>query len=206
MAPALAALIAPAHTAVLTMEMQRGVSGDLAMMAELADLMAADGVIEAIAAIAGSARSHGVRVVHCTVETRPDGAGRADNCRLLAATAAGADAMTAGSAPAEVVPEIGVTADDIVLARLHGLTPFTGTSLDQILRNLSVTTVVATGNSLNVGVLGMVISAVDLGYQVVVPRDAVAGLPRDYAEAVLTNTIGLLATVTTSAELIDAWS
>ena len=44
-----------------------------------------------------------------------------------------------------------------------------------------MTTVVAIGVSLNVGVLGLVLSAVDLGYQVVVPTDAVAGVPEAYA-------------------------
>ena len=94
---------------------------------------------------------------------------------------------------------------DLVVSRLHGLTPFTGTSLDQLLRNLDITTVVATGASVNVGVLGLVLSAVDLGYQVVVPTDAVAGIPTDYADAVLANTVSLLATLTTSAELVAAW-
>ena len=41
-----------------------------------------------------------------------------------------------------------------------------------------MTTVVATGVSVNLGVLGLAIEACNLGYQVVVPRDAVAGHPR----------------------------
>ena len=86
------------------------------------------------------------------------------------------------------------------------MTPFTSTALDQMLRNMGVTTVVATGNSVNIGVLGLVMSAVDLGYQVVVPRDAVAGVPVSYANAVLDNTITMLATVTTTNDLIAAWS
>jgi biuret amidohydrolase len=39
----------------------------------------------------------------------------------------------------------------------------------------------------------------------VVPRDAVAGVPKAYADAVLDNTIGLLATVCTTDELLKAW-
>ena len=35
------------------------------------------------------------------------------------------------------------------------MTPFTSTSLDQILRNLGIRTVVATGVSVNLGVFGM---------------------------------------------------
>jgi hypothetical protein len=40
---------------------------------------------------------------------------------------------------------------------------------------------------------------------VVVPRDAVAGIPADYAAAVIDNTLSLLATVTTTDELLEAW-
>jgi hypothetical protein len=47
--------------------------------------------------------------------------------------------------------------------------------------------------------------AVNLGYQVVVPRDGVTGLPQSYADAVLDNTVALLATVTTVDALVDAW-
>ena len=62
------------------------------------------------------------------------------------------------------------------------------------------------GVSLNLGIIGSALSAIDLGYQVVVVRDAVVGLPRAYAEAVLQNSIALIATIVTSEELLAAWS
>jgi len=86
------------------------------------------------------------------------------------------------------------------------MTPFTSTSLDQILRNLGVTTIVATGVSVNLGVLGMALTGLDLGYQVVIVRDAVAGVPADYAQAVLDNSLAMIATIVTSGELLTAWS
>ncbi len=95
---------------------------------------------------------------------------------------------------------------DIVVPRLHGMTPFTSTSLDQILRNLGVRTVVATGVSVNLGVFGMALTALDLGYQVVIPTDAVAGVPREYADAVLEHSLSLIATLTTTDELLALWS
>ena len=39
-----------------------------------------------------------------------------------------------------------------------------------------------------------------------IPTDCVAGVPDDYAEAVLTNPLAFLATRTTSDRLIAAWS
>ena len=66
---------------------------------------------------------------------------------------------------------------ECVVTRFHGLTPFHGTELDQLLRNLGVRTVVATGVSVNIGILGLTIEAVNAGYQVVIPREAVTGTP-----------------------------
>ena len=40
---------------------------------------------------------------------------------------------------------------------------------------------------------------------VVGPRDAVAGIPADYASAIIDNTLSLLATITTTDVLIEAW-
>ena len=66
---------------------------------------------------------------------------------------------------------------DLVLTRPHGLDPMAGTDLDPVLRNLGVTTIVVTGVSVNVAVTNLVMDAVNLGYQVVLPRDAVARHP-----------------------------
>ena len=199
-------LARPAHTAVLTMEIQRGVVGDLSAYPQLADAATKVGVIPNTARLLSSARKRAVPVVHCTAEFRPDRAGTAVNCQLIAAALRNPDHMLAGTPPAELVPELGPEPTDLVSSRLSGVSPFSGTELDTWLRNLGVRTVVATGMSVNVGVLGLVIEAVNLGYQVVVPRDAVAGIPEAYADLVLDNTFPLLATLTTVNLLLEAWS
>jgi nicotinamidase-related amidase len=202
----LADVARPAHTAVLTMEIQRGVVGDLSAFPELADAANNIGVIPNTARLVSAARKQGVPVIHCTAEFRPDRAGTAVNCQLIAAALRNPDHMLAGTPPAELVPELTPAPSDLVCARLSGVSPFSGTSLDIWLRNLGVRTVVATGVSVNLGVLGLVIEAVNLGYQVVVPRDAVAGIPEEYADAVLKNTFPLVATLTTVNLLLEAWS
>ena len=207
----LASLVDPGSTAVLTMELQRGVVGPGSMMPALAEQVAASGAIGAAAAVCEAARGAGARVVHCTMETRPDGAGGAVNCRLLGLAdrlrrEQGIAPTTASTEGARLVPELGSDPRDLIVARWHGLTPFTSTPLDQTLRNLGVSTVVATGVSVNVGIMGLCLSAVDLGYQVVLVRDAVAGVPAAYAESVIDNTLAMVATVVTSADLLAAWS
>ncbi|MCY4666241.1 MAG: isochorismatase family protein [Acidimicrobiaceae bacterium] len=207
---ALARLVDPASTAVLTMELQRGVVGPDAMMPVLARQVAAAGTVRAAAAVCDAARDVGARVVHCVVHTRPDGAGTAVNCRILGLAdklrrEQGIVPTLAGSDGARLMPELGDDDRDLIAARGHGLTPFTSTSLDQTLRNLGVTTVVATGVSVNVGIVGLCLSAADLGYQVVLVRDAVAGVPADYAESVIEHSLSMVATVVTSEELLEAW-
>jgi len=201
----LAALAAPNRTAVITMEIQRGVVGDLTAFPQLAAAADQAGVVPNTARLLHAARSLGVAVVHCTAEFRADRAGSTVNCQLIAAMVRNPDHLLVGTPPTELIHELGPEPTDLVCARLHGVSPFSGTSLDTWLRSLGVETVVATGVSVNLGVLGLVIEACNLGYQVVVPRDTVAGIPADYADAVLDNTFPLITTLTTTDDLLAAW-
>ncbi|HJP65537.1 MAG TPA: cysteine hydrolase [Actinomycetota bacterium] len=204
MPPELADLVAPSHTALVTQECQNGVLGDAAIFPQLADI-AREEMIPNAARLVKGARAAGVTVAHCLALRRPDGRGSNTNARLFAAAARSSVALTPGSPAAEVIPEIGMEEDDLVSARFHGLGPMAGTDLDPQLRNLGVSTIVGIGVSINVGMTNFVMDAVNLGYQFVLPRDAVAGVPRSYAAAVIENTISLLATVVTTDELLETW-
>ena len=81
----------------------------------------------------------------------------------------------------------------------------TGTQLDSMLRNGGVTTIVGVGVSLNIGMFNLTLDAVNRGYQIVLPRDAVAGVPAEYGEAVLNNSLSLLATISTTDAILAAW-
>jgi biuret amidohydrolase len=205
----LRSILDPATTAVLTMEMQNGVIGEGALFPALVDEVASSGMISAAAAVCDAARVAGARVVHCTAESRADGAGQKENCKVFAMSEKlrrdGIIPTGAGTPGAELVAPLGPDASDIVVARIHGMTPFMSTSLDQILRNIGVETIVAMGVSANLGVLGLCLGAVDLGYHVVLVRDAVAGVPADYTNAVIDNTLSMITTITTSSELIELW-
>jgi nicotinamidase-related amidase len=205
----LRSILEPATTAVLTMELQNGVVGEGAMLGALVEELGRAGTLDTVRRLCDGAREAGARVVHCTAVSRADGAGAAENCKIFALSARqrreqGHGATDLGTPGAEVIPGL-EDPRDIVVPRLHGMTPFTSTSLDQILRNLGIRTVVATGVSVNLGVWGMAMSALDLGYQVVIPRDAVAGVPREYADAVLDNSLSLIATLVSSDELLEVW-
>ncbi|MEX0665475.1 MAG: cysteine hydrolase [Acidimicrobiia bacterium] len=202
----LAALIDPSHTAVLTMELQRGVVGAESPLRELADAATAANVVTNTAKVVHAARAAGTHVVHCTFEARADRTGAVANAPFLRMLAKRDPHLLPGSSAAALVPELGPEPSDVICSRRHGLTPFPGTDLDPTLRNLGVRTVIATGVSVNVGILGMVMGAVDRGYDVVVVTDAVAGIPAAYAQAVVDNTLSALATRATSDEIVAVWA
>ena len=74
-----------------------------------------------------------------------------------------------------------------------------------MLRNLGATTIVGVGVSVNVAIQNLAFDAVNAGYQMVIPRDAVAGFPAEYVEAVFAHTLGAVATLVSSADLLAAW-
>lgn len=193
----LRALVAPEHTAIVTSEVQRGVVDEKSVLPELA--AAAAPVVANMGRLVKSGRAAGVNVVHCLATRRPDARGSNRNARLFGA-------LRGSPLKPEVVPELGPEPEDLQLVRLHGLSPMANTDLDPVLRNLGVTTIVATGVSVNIAITNLAFDAVNAGYQVVIPRDAVAGLPADYVDAVFANTLSLVATITTVDEVVSAWS
>jgi nicotinamidase-related amidase len=200
----LASLVDPAHTALVTQECQGSVIGPDSGFAELA-AEAHRQAVPNMARLLPAARSRGVRVVHCLFHRRADGLGANTNARLFTAAANRLADMSPGSAGSAVIPDLGPEAGDMYLARFHGVGPMGGTDLDAVLRNMGVTTIIPTGVSVNVAITNFVMDAVNAGYHVVLPRDAVAGVPAEYAEAVIDNTLSLLATVTTTDAVLEAW-
>lgn len=200
-------LLEPARTAVVTVECQRGVIGTSGALSALATAVREAGIVPRIARVLDAARAAGAPVVHGIVVRRPDGGGSTVNCRLFAATRkAAGPGLLAGGELARLAPELGPAENDYVVARHHGVSLFHDCELDSILRSIGVRTVVLTGVSLNIALIGTAIEAVNRGYQVVLPSDGVAGTPREYGEAVLENTLRLLATIVRCDDLVAAFA
>jgi nicotinamidase-related amidase len=197
-------LVDPALSAVVTQELQGGVVGPDSALPALAE--AAAGTLAPVLRLVVAARAAGVPVVHCVAERRDDGLGSNDNARLFRGVRKSPVRLAPGTPASSVVPEVGVEPGDLVLRRLHGLGPMGGTDLDPVLRNLGVRTIVGVGVSVNVGMTNFVMDAVNRGYQFVLPRDGTAGVPPAYADAVIDNTLSLLATITTVDDVVACWA
>ena len=192
----------PEDCSVLVFECQEGVVGAGSFLPGLAAAVRDGGVLESIAGLLDSARSAGARVIYCTAEKRLDGGGIPFNTPIeMRLRAQGGSVPDMGDVVAEVAPRDG----EVVVRREHGMTGFYESGLDAYLRNSGTQTLILTGVSVNIGVLGTAIEAVNRGYTVVVPTDCVAGDPPEYAEAALRYSVRNLAFLSTRDEIEGAW-
>ncbi|MEO5839597.1 MAG: cysteine hydrolase [Acidimicrobiales bacterium] len=200
----IAPLVDPAHTVLLLQECQKGVVGSLSALPEMAEVAQKEMVPNVVRLVA-AARRAGVRVIHATAAHQPDMWGANNNARVFHGVLKSPVRLVLGVEAVEVLDEIGVEGDDILFFRQHGLSPMQGTELDSLMRNAGVTTIVLAGVSANVAIPNTAFDAVNRSYQVVIPRDAIAGIPVEYTEQVLQHTLGYIATITTTADLETAW-
>ena len=177
-------LVDPKSTVVVII-CARGIIENLCLI-DLHQAAVSSGVLSKGPQLCQAARRIGIPVIHATAVNRIDSRGTVTNCRMLVASK---EMPGRGSGIIEVQkaqPQaISLNQRTLLFLRLYGLTPFTSTSLDQTIRNIGSTTVIPVGVSINIGILGLVLSAVDLGYQVVIPNDAVAGVPIEHGKRFL---------------------
>ncbi|MGW0206931.1 cysteine hydrolase [Streptomyces sp. NPDC003233] len=198
----LSELLDPVSTVLLTVECQQGVVGPDSALPELAREARSSGALRNAARLVAAAHETGVQVVHAIAERRPDGRGASRNARLFRAAERLPVQQLSGSTAVRVAPPIEVAEEDLVVRRLHGLSPIHGTDVDALLRNLGCRTLIVTGVSANVAIPNAVFDAVNLGYTAVVPADAVAGVPAEYTPAMIRHTLALVATVSTTDEVL----
>ncbi|GGY54113.1 MULTISPECIES: isochorismatase family protein [Streptomyces] len=198
----LAEQLDPATTVLMTVECQQGVVGADSALPELAKQARESGVLHNVARLVAGAHRAGVQVLHAVAERRPDGRGASRNARLFRAAERLPVQQYSGSRAVRIAEPIEVADEDIVVRRLHGLSPVSGTDVDPLLRNLGCRTLIVTGVSANVAIPNAVFDAVNLGYTAVVAADAIAGVPADYTPAMIRHTLALVATVTTTDDIL----
>jgi nicotinamidase-related amidase len=201
----LKSLLGGGRAALILTEVQEGIVGEAAPWPMLRDAAEEVGLVGNAARLAHAARRAGAPVIHCTAEHFPGNFGGNRNALLFVS----ANKLRAGKTardPLLDAPHPAIWRDgDVQLPRYHGLSAMTGGPLDSMLRNQGIDTLVVSGVSLCFGVLGLVMDAVNRSYQVILPRDAVAGFPQDYARQVMDNTLAMLATIAATDEVVAAW-
>ncbi|GLZ84472.1 isochorismatase [Metapseudomonas resinovorans] len=194
------------RAALLISECQQGVIDPaLSPFQSLAEQAAARSIVPRIARLAQCFRDAELPVIHLHVVHRP---GYPDLPRTSAIIVRSVkdQRMIAGSQDVLAVEELQPHPTDIVHARSFALVAFHGTELDAMLRHMGVQTLVAVGVSTNVAISGLSLCGSDLGYQVVVPEDCIAGASAESHEFILRNLLPLYSTVCDSDAVVQAIS
>jgi nicotinamidase-related amidase len=205
MAADLRELVRPATTVLLTQECQRGVVGPDSMIPALAEAARTSGALANVTRLVHAARAANVGVLHALAARRRDGRGANTNARLFVSVAREPNQQWLDSDAALPLEEFGPDDSDLTSTRLHGLSPIFGQDVDGLLRNLGCRTLIIVGVSTNVAIPNAVFDAVNLGYQVVLPVDAIAGVPVEYTEVIVRNSLSLVATIVTTDDVLACW-
>jgi nicotinamidase-related amidase len=201
----LADLVEPSTTIVLTQECQRGIIGDLGQGVLPGAARDVD-LVEQVGRIVQAGRGAGCHVLHCVAEGRPNNPASADNAPILRAGKRAGGAAEWDPRGMEIVDGIDVADTDFTFVRTVQVSPIIGTEVPTILRNLGVKTVVAVGVSANLGIPNVAMDCVNLGFEVVIPQDAIVGFPLDYVDAVVKNTLAMVAKICTTDDLVGIWT
>jgi len=193
----------PCTTALLFVECQRGVIGDLSVLPALAD--AAQPALAAMARLAAGARGAGVQVVHLTYLPLAGGRSASQRSPLMRATTSTA-AWRDSDAPLEIVPEIRAGPDDLVLPRHQGISPVHHTEVLSILRNMGIDDIVVAGVSTNLAIPLVAVGAADEDFSVTVATDATVGTPPEHHASMLRHSLAFVARLATTDELLAEWS
>jgi ureidoacrylate peracid hydrolase len=140
----------------------------------------ATGYVDRCVEMRRAARAAGIPVFYTNGAHRPDGKDYAptlvdanmelepwpDGPRLMAPPVA-----IAGTPAAEVIPELRPEPGDWVIGKPRW-SAFAGTSLDLVLRGLGIDTILLAGGSTDVGIVATAYAARDLGYHLIILRDA----------------------------------
>jgi nicotinamidase-related amidase len=200
--PERAALTDPAHIALVMIECQRGVVGDLSVLPDLA--AAAQPVLETIGRLAREARRAGVTVVHLTYA--PVAAGRSTNLRSPLTRATASTSSWGPERPGtEVVPVIGVEPEDLVFERHQGISPVHRTEVLSVLRNMGIDELVVVGVSTNLAVPAVAVGASDEDFSVVVVPDATIGVPESHHQSMLRYSLAFVARLQGADDVVAAW-
>ena len=151
----------PATTALVMVDLQRGIARDTAPHA-------ADDVVARAAMLANALRAAGATIVWVRVDNHPDGRDRL----RPAIDNPGLERMRPDD-HAELMPALDRDPSDLVITK-RGWSAFHGTELDLQLRRRGVKTIVLGGISTNVGVETTARAAYDHGYDQVLVEDAMS--------------------------------
>ena len=194
----------PAKAALLVVELQNDMVHESQLEqkglgAALAAAVHRRGVLPKVAHLLGVARRSAVPVFYVNVANKP-GFPR-PRARIYALAGKRGPTLVEGTWGAEIHPLVAAEAGDFVLTRTTSVDGSYGTGLYSILAQLRREQLCVCGISTTLAVEGIVRASLNRGYEMFVIEDCCAGVPQEWHDWSIANTLPLLATVTDGASV-----
>jgi biuret amidohydrolase len=154
--------------------------------------------------ILDTARHTSAAIVYITVSFRDDYADVPAHSPLFQAEKS-KGMMKAGSPGTAICEQLTPQAGDLVINK-HGVDPFNGTHLANVLRARDVDTLVLMGVWTNYVVEAAARTGADSGYRIIVVTDGCASDTKDHHQFFITTILPMLGTAATASEVIGALS
>ena len=197
----------PAKAALLVVELQNDMVHESnlekkGLGSALAEAVHRRGVLDKVGVLLPIARRAGVPVFYVNVANKP-GFPR-PRARIYALAGKRGPSLVEGTWGAEIHPAVAAAPSDFVLTRTTSVDGSYGTGLYSILAQLKREQLVICGISTTMAVEGIVRASLNRGYEMFVVEDGCAGVPQEGHDWSIANTLPLLATITSSAEVTTA--
>jgi nicotinamidase-related amidase len=185
----------PTRCAVLAMDFQHDIL-------ETAPNYREKHLLETVSRVLGAARHAGATVIHVTVSFRDDYAD-APPYVLLFQEEKARGVIKAGSPGAEICAELTPQAGDLVVTK-HGVDPFNGTPLANLLRAKGAETLVLMGVWTNFVVESAARTGADSSYRIVVVTDGCASDAEAHHQFFIDTILPKIGIAATATDVIEA--
>jgi nicotinamidase-related amidase len=192
------------HTALLTMDFENDIIHPEGAFKDFgfAQMVADNNVLDKAAQLLAAARGAGVKVIYISVKFRPGYPERPANAGLFEAIH-GATALVEGTWGAQIHDNLTPQDGEAVVTK-RGVSAFTASDLDQILRTSHIGTLLLSGVATNFVVEGTARQASDLGFNTIVVGDCCASVSQEAHDASLTIALPFLCTISNLEEVTAA--
>ena len=192
------------HTALLAMDYENDIVHPDGAFKDFgfAKMVADNNVLDKAAQLLAAARVAALTVIYISLEFRSGYPERPANCGLFQGLH-GATAMVEGTWGAEIHEKVAPQAGESVVTK-RGVSAFSASDLDQILRTKRIGTLLLAGVATNFVVEGTARQACDLGYDAVIVGDCCASVSQEAHDSSLTVALPFLSTISNLDEVLAA--
>jgi nicotinamidase-related amidase len=188
--------IHPAHTAVLSMDCQTGITSIYAKDDK-------DAFLSRAASVLHHARASGMTIIHIQVGFRPGLPEVSSRNILFGAIKSSAQHQKLFQEPLGAIPSVIAPKEGEILITKHRISAFTGTDLAMILRANEIDTLVLYGIATSGVVLSTLLEAVDADFRLVVIKDCCADLDSEVHDCLINKFFPSRASVLSVREFIE---